>query len=76
MYDGAKLDFAENVATTRRVVDRARTRGVLVEAELGEIGGKDGAHAPGVRTDPDEARGSSPRPASTRSRSPSARRTP
>ncbi len=26
-----------------------------VEAELGEIGGKDGAHAPGVRTDPDEA---------------------
>ena len=28
---------------------------MLVEAELGEIGGKDGAHAPGVRTDPDEA---------------------
>ena len=55
MYDGAKLDFAENVATTRRVVDRAARAGVLVEAELGEIGGKDGAHAPGVRTDPDEA---------------------
>jgi fructose-bisphosphate aldolase class II len=55
MYDGAKLDFAENVATTRRVVERADAAGVLVEAELGEIGGKDGAHAPGVRTDPEEA---------------------
>ena len=55
MYDGAKLDFAENVATTRRVVAEAAAAGVLVEAELGEIGGKDGAHAPGVRTDPDEA---------------------
>ncbi|WP_022889824.1 class II fructose-bisphosphate aldolase [Agromyces italicus] len=55
MYDGAKLDFADNVATTRRVVARAAGPGVLVEAELGEIGGKDGAHAPGVRTDPAEA---------------------
>ncbi|WP_157007854.1 class II fructose-bisphosphate aldolase [Agromyces laixinhei] len=55
MYDGAKLDFADNVATTRRVVGRAALTGVLVEAELGEIGGKDGAHAPGVRTDPAEA---------------------
>ncbi len=55
MYDGAKLDFAENVATTRQVVQAADAAGVLVEAELGEIGGKDGAHAPGVRTDPDEA---------------------
>lgn len=55
MYDGAKLDFADNVATTRRVVDHAAITGALVEAELGEIGGKDGAHAPGVRTDPAEA---------------------
>ncbi len=37
------------------MVERADAAGVLVEAELGEIGGKDGAHAPGVRTDPDEA---------------------
>ena len=56
MYDGSKLEFADNVANTRRVVARAETTAVLVEAELGEIGGKDGAHAPGVRTDPDEAR--------------------
>jgi fructose-bisphosphate aldolase, class II len=55
MYDGAKLDFADNVATTRRIVNRANAAGVLVEAELGEIGGKDGAHAPGARTDPDQA---------------------
>lgn len=55
MYDGAKLPFAENVEATRRVVAAAHAAGVSVEAELGEIGGKDGAHAPGVRTDPDEA---------------------
>lgn len=55
MYDGAHLAFEENVATTRRVVAAARASSVGVEAELGEIGGKDGAHAPGVRTDPDEA---------------------
>ena len=55
MYDGAKLPFADNVTTTRRVVAAAHAAGVSVEAELGEIGGKDGAHAPGVRTDPAEA---------------------
>ncbi len=55
MYDGAKLPFAQNVEATRRVVAAARRVGASVEAELGEIGGKDGAHAPGVRTDPDEA---------------------
>jgi len=55
MYDGATLPWEENVATTRGVVARAHDAGVLVEAELGEVGGKDGAHAPGVRTDPDEA---------------------
>lgn len=55
MYDGAKLPFGENVAATQRVVAAARAASAAVEAELGEIGGKDGAHAPGVRTDPDEA---------------------
>ncbi len=56
MYDGSTLPYAENVSTTARVARRARDAGVLVEAELGRIGGKDGAHAPGVRTDPGEAR--------------------
>ena len=55
MFDGAVLDYADNVAATRRVVAAAHSAGVLVEAELGTIGGKDGAHAPGVRTDPGEA---------------------
>lgn len=55
MYDGAALPFDDNVATTSRVAAYAQERGVYVEAELGQIGGKDGAHAPGVRTDPGEA---------------------
>ena len=56
MFDGGKLDYDENVAITADVAARARAADVYIEAELGEVGGKDGAHAPGVRTDPDEAR--------------------
>lgn len=55
MFDGGALDYADNVAATQRVVDYAHGHGVYVEAELGEVGGKDGAHAPGVLTDPVEA---------------------
>ncbi|WP_309131933.1 class II fructose-bisphosphate aldolase [Brevibacterium sp.] len=55
MFDGAHLDYELNCSTTAEVVRRAHARGIDVEAELGEIGGKDGAHAPGVRTDPGEA---------------------
>ncbi len=55
MYDASELSYADNVATTRQVVEAARAAGVWVEAELGEVGGKDGVHAPGVRTRPDEA---------------------
>lgn len=55
MYDGAALEYSDNVAATARVVARAHEAEVAVEAELGRIGGKDGAHAPGVRTDPGEA---------------------
>jgi len=56
MYDASRLDYAANVAATREVTATAHVAGVWVEAELGEVGGKDGAHAPGARTDPDEAR--------------------
>ncbi|GAA2872248.1 class II fructose-bisphosphate aldolase [Microbacterium arabinogalactanolyticum] len=56
MFDGGKLDYEENVELTADIAGRARAAGVYIEAELGEVGGKDGAHAPGVRTDPDEAR--------------------
>ncbi|MDX2563097.1 class II fructose-bisphosphate aldolase [Streptomyces sp. TX20-6-3] len=56
MFDASKLPYAENVASTREVVEYCHQHGVWVEAELGEVGGKGGAHTPGVRTDPDEAR--------------------
>jgi fructose-bisphosphate aldolase class II len=52
MYDGSRLGDEANRSTTRAVVQRCHAAGVSVEAELGEIGGKDGVHAPGVRTDP------------------------
>ncbi|MFI6867936.1 class II fructose-bisphosphate aldolase [Nocardia sp. NPDC050406] len=55
MYDGSTLDYAANVAATADIIGWCHERGVFVEAELGAVGGKDGAHAPGVRTDPREA---------------------
>lgn len=33
MYDGSRLDFAENVASTRRVAEYAHVHGCTVEAE-------------------------------------------
>ncbi|MET8976643.1 class II fructose-bisphosphate aldolase [Streptomyces sp. NPDC004539] len=56
MYDASHLPYGENLAATRAAVGWAHGEGLWIEAELGEIGGKRGAHAPGVRTDPDEAR--------------------
>jgi len=55
MFDASKLDYAENVAATKAAADWMHDRGLFMEAELGEVGGKDGAHAPGVRTDPAKA---------------------
>ena len=55
LFDAAALDYDANVAATRAAADWAHRYDLYVEAELGEIGGKDGAHAPGVRTDPGEA---------------------
>ncbi|WP_188671878.1 class II fructose-bisphosphate aldolase [Subtercola lobariae] len=55
MFDASKLPYNENVATTREIVAACHSFGVPVEAELGEVGGKDGVHAFGVRTDPDDA---------------------
>ncbi|WP_061016016.1 class II fructose-bisphosphate aldolase [Microbacterium sp. CCH5-D1] len=55
MFDASTLPYDENVASTARVTARGHEAGLWIEAELGEIGGKDGAHAPGVRTDPTEA---------------------
>ncbi|MGP5098644.1 class II fructose-bisphosphate aldolase [Brachybacterium sp. JB7] len=55
MYDGSKLPDEENRARTAEVVRAAHDLGVSVEAELGEVGGKDGVHSPTARTDPAEA---------------------
>ncbi|MCY0929517.1 class II fructose-bisphosphate aldolase [Streptomyces sp. H27-H1] len=61
MYDAAHLSYADNLEATRSAADWAHVNGLWIEAELGEVGGKNGAepldpHAPGARTDPDEAR--------------------
>ncbi|APU15989.1 MULTISPECIES: class II fructose-bisphosphate aldolase [Actinoalloteichus] len=56
MFDASTLDYADNVRATRAVVEHCHSNRVWVEAELGEVGGKDGVHAPGVRTDPEEAK--------------------
>ena len=60
MIDASHEPFEENVAITRRVVERAHARGVSVESELGKLGGVeediqvDEKHA--MLTDPDEAK--------------------
>ena len=55
MYDGSHLPDEENRAVTAQVAHWCHDAGITIEAELGEVGGKDGVHAPGVRTDPDDA---------------------
>jgi fructose-bisphosphate aldolase, class II len=56
MFDASSMPYAENVAATAEIVRRCHDRGLDVEAELGEIDGKNGVHSPGARTDPEEAR--------------------
>jgi fructose-bisphosphate aldolase class II len=55
MYDASVRPYAENVKATAEVAAWCHDRGLWIEAEIGEIGGKDGVHAPGARTRPDEA---------------------
>ncbi len=56
MFDGSKLDFAANVAKSAELAKLSHQYGASIEVELGEVGGKDGVHAPGVRTNPTEAK--------------------
>jgi len=59
MIDGSHLEFEENVALTKRVVDLARPNGVSVEAELGRLAGVEEStveEKEAVLTDPDVAR--------------------
>jgi fructose-bisphosphate aldolase class II len=39
MIDASHEDFDENIAITKRVVDAAHAKGLVVEAELGQLGG-------------------------------------
>ena len=39
MIDATHDSFEQNVAITKRVVDRAHAKGISVEAELGMLGG-------------------------------------
>ena len=55
MFDASSLPYRENVRATADVTQWCHSRGIWVEAELGEIGGKNGVHSPLARTDPGEA---------------------
>lgn len=55
MYDGSHLPDDANREATARIVEYAHAAGVSVEAELGEVGGKNGVHDPSARTDPGDA---------------------
>jgi fructose-bisphosphate aldolase class II len=52
MFDASALPYERNVAATAEVTRWCHDRGLWAEAELGEIGGKDGVHSPTARTDP------------------------
>ncbi len=61
MIDASHDPYDENVRRTKEVVDYAHSKGVVVEAELGQLigeqfdSGEGGAMGEGVYTDPDQA---------------------
>jgi fructose-bisphosphate aldolase, class II len=55
MYDGSKLAEEQNRATTAAMARLCHEAGVDIEAELGEVGGKNGVHDPSARTSPADA---------------------
>ena len=59
MIDGSKHPFEENIALTKRVVEYAHAKGVVVEAELGKLAGVEDAVNVDTKdatyTDPDQA---------------------
>lgn len=60
MIDGSKYDFEENIAITKKVVEYAHSKGVVVEAELGKLAGIEDdvnvAASDAMYTDPDQAK--------------------
>ena len=59
VIDGSKYPFEENIALTKKVVEYAHDKGVVVEAELGRLAGIEDAISVSDReatfTDPDQA---------------------
>lgn len=55
MYDGSHHEYEQNLEITKTMVALAHSKGAWLEAELGEIGGKDGVHSATARTIPAEA---------------------
>ncbi len=60
MIDASHEEFEENIAITKRVVDAAHAKGIVVEAELGQLGGVEEHvqvdEADAKLTDPDQAK--------------------
>lgn len=60
MIDGSKYPFEENIELTKKVVEYAHSKGVVVEAELGKLAGVEDAVKVNAKdatyTDPDQAR--------------------
>lgn len=60
MIDASAMPYEENIATTRRVVEAAHAKGIVVEAELGQLGGVEEHvnvdEAQAKLTDPKQAR--------------------
>ncbi len=60
MIDGSKYSFEENIAITKKVVEYAHERGVVVEAELGQLAGVEDdvnvSEADAKYTDPNQAK--------------------
>ncbi len=60
MIDGSKYSFEENVELTKKVVDYAHSKGVVVEAELGQLAGIEDdvnvSESDAKYTDPDQAK--------------------
>ncbi len=59
MIDGSKHPFEENISVTKKVVEYAHDKGVVVEAELGKLAGVEDAVNVSAKdatyTDPDQA---------------------
>lgn len=62
MIDGSHEDFEKNISMTKEVVEYAHSKGVSVEAELGQLignqfdAGEDGKVGEGIYTDPEQAK--------------------